>query len=322
MRQVRHGWPRGSSAVLLLATLAVPAQAAAPKVVVTIKPVHALAAGVMAGVATPVLIVDGAASPHTFTLKPSAAKAIHEADVFVRVSAALEPFTGKLAEVLPASVTLMTLSNLSGVALLNQRTGGTFEQHEHGHDHGGPADHDGDDAAQGARDGHIWLDTANAKIIVRALADVLSAKSPEYADRFKANAAALDVRIGELETAIAAELTPVKGKPFIVFHDATQYFERRFGLEALGSITVSPEVQPSVKRLSAVRKKIGELGAACVFAEPGFQPNLVAAVTEGTSARSGTLDPEGMTLSPGPELYFDLMMALAHNLKSCLAAGG
>jgi zinc transport system substrate-binding protein len=147
---------------------------------------------------------------------------------------------------------------------------------------------------------------------------VLSEAAPDAAQKFEDNARRLIADIGALDTAIAGELAPVKGKPFVVLHDAYQYFERRYGLDALGSITVSPEVQPSARRLREIRAKIGALGAACVFAEPGFQPNLVAAVIEGTPARAGTLDPEGLLVAPGPEAYADLLKALAAGLKSCL----
>jgi zinc transport system substrate-binding protein len=77
-------------------------------------------------------------------------------------------------------------------------------------------------------------------------------------------------------------------------------------------------VQPSARRLTELRRNIRVLKAVCVFAEPLFQPNLVAAVTEGTEARSGTLDPAGTTLAPGADLYFALMRNLAAGLKSCL----
>ena len=292
------------------------------KVVVTIKPVHSLVAALMAGIAEPVLIVEGAASPHTFTLKPSAARAISEADVFIRVSPALEAFTNKIVESLPKSVDVVTLADVPGMKLLDQRSGGTFEPHVHDHVHDHEHEHDdGDEHGSGIRDGHIWLDPENAKIIVRALAAKLSAASPANAPKLSANAAALESKITAMDAVIAADLAGVRDKPFIVFHDAYQYFERHFGLRAAGSLTVSPDVQPSAKRLSAVRAKIAQLNAACVFAEPGFQPGLIAAVTEGTTARAGTLDPEGMTLSPGAPLYFDLMTALARNFKSCLQSG-
>jgi zinc transport system substrate-binding protein len=316
-------WPTRASvgAFLFLVFASGPLAAAeTPKVVVTIKPVHALVTQVMEGVGTPTLLIDGAASPHTFSLRPSTARAINEADVFIRISDSLEPFTRKIVQALPPSVTVVTLADSPGIALLDRRHGGTFEPHSHGGAHGDAHhDDDGDDDASG-KDGHIWLDPQNAKAIVNVVSKALSARYPEYAAKFAANASALDTRLDALEHELTAELETARRKPFVVFHDSTQYFENRFGLNAAGSITVSPDVPPSARRLTNVRHKIASLGAVCVFSEPSFQPSLVAAVTEGTQARSGTLDTEGLMLTPGPDLYFTLMRDLAHNLVSCLDA--
>lgn len=310
-------------ALSALCTLSIsPASAADLKVVVTSKPIHSLVAAVMEGVGVPKLLVEGSASPHTFALKPSGASAIHGADVFFRVSGTVEPFSEKISEALPASVTLVTLADTPGLSLLDRRTGATFEEHDHSKDehgkHDGHADHDDEAETHGTKDGHVWLDPENAKLMAGKIASVLSEKDGSHATAYAANAAKLAARIDAMSGEIAAQLKPVAGRPFIVFHDAYQYFEKRFGLQAVGSITVSPDVQPSAKRLSALRGKIGKLDAACVFAEPLFQPKLVAAVTEGTKARAGTLDPEGIALDAGPELYFTLMRTMAANLAGCL----
>ncbi len=281
-------------------------------VVVTIKPIHSLVARVMEGVAEPTLLVEGSSSPHSFSLKPSHFRAIGKAGVFIRVSERLEPFTGKIVRSLPDSVRLVTLADAPGIKLRNQRTTGTFEPH--GHDHDAPAPDEG-----AGRDSHIWLDPDNAKAIGINVASVLGERYPQYAARFKANAARLGADIDALTAELEAVTAPLRDRPFVVFHDAYQYFDDRFDLDAVGSITVSPDVQPSAKRLSELRQKIRSLQAVCVFAEPLFQPRLVAALTEGTDARAGTLDPEGMSLSPGPQLYFTLMRNLAANLKGCLA---
>jgi zinc transport system substrate-binding protein len=290
----------------------------APKVVVTIKPIHALVSQIMRGVATPTLLVEGAASPHTFTLKPSTARAINEAGVFIRISDTLEPFTRKISQSLPPNVSLLTLAGAPGIALLDRRHGGTFERHT---EEAGTEHHDHDEDEDGGKDGHIWLDPANAKAIVAVVTKTLAERYPEHANTFAENATALDTRLDALDGELASTLAGVRGKPFILFHDATQYLERRYGLSAAGSITVSPDVPPSARRLTEVRRKISSLGAVCVFAEPDFQPDLVAAVTEGTEARTGTLDAEGQLLSPGPDLYFDLMRGVARSLASCLSKG-
>jgi len=325
---------RFRTGIVLLAALfsSVAAASEAPKVVVTIKPIHALVSEIMAGVGVPVLLVDGAASPHTFTLRPSTARAINDADIFIRTSDALEPFTHKIVQSLAPEVTVLTLADAPGIRLLDQRRGGTFEphvhmhsideehadaDHEHGETHDAHAAHDDD---EDGKDGHIWLDPQNAKAIVADVSKALAARYPEHAERFAANAAALDHRLDALNQEIVTELSRARDKPFIVFHDATQYFENRYGLNAVGSITVSPDIPPSARRLTEVRRKIASLGAVCVFSEPDFQPKLISAVTEATAARSGTLDAEGLMLTPGPDLYFDLMHGLARNLARCLNA--
>lgn len=278
-------------------------------VVVTIKPIHSLVAQVMQGVAEPTLLVDGSASPHSFSLKPSHIRAVDRAGVFIRVSERLEPFTAKIVRSLPAGVRLVTLAEAPGVRLLSRRTTGTFERHRH--DAEAHTDTDSGDS-------HIWLSPANAKAIGIYVGAVLSERYPGHAARFQANAERLSAEIDALTAELKTETAPLRERPFVVFHDAYQYFDDSFDLDAVGSITVSPDVQPSAKRLTELRHKIRSLGAICVFAEPWFQPRLVVALTEGTQARSGTLDPEGTNLAPGPQLYFTLMRNLAAGLKACL----
>jgi zinc transport system substrate-binding protein len=301
------------------ALASVPA-AAELKVTATIKPIHALVAQVMEGAGAPTLLIKGAASPHTYALKPSDARELNHADIVFRVSEAVEPFTRKIVTALPKSVRVVTLAEAPGIDWLNVRTGDTFEGHDHDHDHADHGhDHDGDNHR--SRDGHVWLDPENARKILAEIARVLAEADSANADTYKANAARSDAAIVALEADIARELEPVKGKPYVVFHDAYQYFERRFGLSALGSITLNPEAKPSAKRLTEIRKKLGALSASCVFGEPQFQAKLVAAVTEGTSARAGTLDPEGALVEPGPRAYDVLLRNLAKGLKTCLMPG-
>lgn len=298
----------------LLALLPSAAGAGEPEVVVTIKPIHSLVARVMEGVGAPLLLVEGGASPHSFALRPSQVHAIDRAAVFIRVSERLEPFTGKLVRALPADVRLVSVIDAPGLRLLHQRHSGTFEAH----DHAGEETHE-EESDRGGADSHIWLDPDNAKAIGSYVAEVLSARFPEHAARFKINAEHLSEDLQALTVELAATTEPLRHRPFVVFHDAYQYFDRRFDLDAVGSITVTPDVQPSARRLIELRSKIRDLNAVCVFAEPMFQPRLVATLIEGTDARAGTLDPEGLGLAPGPQLYFVLMRNLAAGLKVCLA---
>jgi zinc transport system substrate-binding protein len=293
--------------------------AAELKVAVTIKPLHSLVAQVMGKAGSPELLVRGAASAHTYALKPSDASMLGEADIFFRMSDTMEPFTGKLAKSLPKRVQLVTLQQTRGLKLYARRTGATFED-DHDHDHG-PDDH-GHDHNHDAMDGHAWLDPVNAKVLIDRIAQVLAAKEPANAQLFRANADAAKARLDALSAEMVTELAPIAGKPYIVFHDALQYFERRYRLRVVGSIAMSPEVPPSAKRLSALRKRIAALGAICAFAEPQFDTRLIDTVTEGTKAKTGSIDPEGAKIEPGPELYATLLRNLARDLKACLAPAG
>lgn len=308
-------------------------------IVVTIKPVHSLVAMVLNGIATPELLVEGQASPHSFSLRPSDAQALSGAHVVVRVSPSVEPFTVKIAEALAEATTLVTLAEAPGVELLPTRTGTDFQSDgghdahskdgagldkpastpDQDHDHGHDAAHDHE---HGAFDGHIWLGPDNAKAIIRQVATVLSTRRPDLKSKLDANAAAALATIDALDAELKTALAPVSSKTFIVFHDAYQYFERHYGLHAAGSITLNPEVQPSARRLSEIRATLEKNAAACVFAEPQFSSRIIATVIEGTHAKAGTLDPLGADIPPGPAHYPALMRALSQAMAGCLGKAG
>jgi len=309
---------------------------AAPDVVVSIKPIHSLVAAVMEGVGEPALIVEGAASPHTFTMKPSNARTVQEADLVFWMGPNMEAFLEKPLEALASDATVIELDEAQGLTKLPFREGGAFEAHDHGeHEeagHGEDHDHDHDHEEHsgetdehshdhGEFDTHLWLDPSNAKAMAVAIEKALSAADPENAKAYGANLEALSQKIDALDREIAGMVAPVKDKPFVVFHDAYQYFEDHYGVRVVGSITVSPEIMPGAERVREIQDRIKTLGAACVFAEPQFEPKLIQVVTEGTDARSGTLDPEGATLAAGPELYFELMRSIATSLNECLSGG-
>lgn len=306
----------------LAAALAAPAggawAAGEPKVVVTIKPLHALVAQVMVGVGSPALLVTGASSPHTFTLRPSQVRALNAADLFFRMSEAVEPFTVQLVKALPKSVEVVTLQDAPGVTLLALRTGATFERHAHASLGDGAHRHAHAPRKGEAVDGHAWLNPDNAKAMVGRIEQALVEKYPDHSTAFRRNAEALRTRLDALAAELDGLLRPLADKPYIVFHDALQYLERRYGLNVVGSISINPETPPSAKRLRELRQKIVSLGAVCVFAEPEVGTRLVDNLIEGTQARTGTLDPEGGRLEPGPDLYDTLMRRLAADLRGCL----
>jgi zinc transport system substrate-binding protein len=195
--------------------------------------------------------------------------------------------------------------------------------HEAGHDHGDHAEGGHAHTIQGIPedevDPHVWLDPDNARVIVQALAQRLAALDPEHAQTYRQNAEAAVQRIAQVDAEVAETIAPVKDLPYIVFHDAYQYFEAHYRTNAVGSITLSPDRKPGAKRLTEIRAKIAELDARCVFREPQFAPDLVQTVVEDTNARIGTLDPLGVDHTAGPEAYPKTLRDLAANLRDCLS---
>jgi len=322
-------------------SIALSAAHAEINVVTSIKPIHSLVSGVMAGVGVPEVIIEGAGSPHTYSLKPSQATQLQNADLVFWMGDELEAFLEGPVENIAESATSINLMNAHGLKKIKFREGGMFDDHGHDdhdghgdrHDHGHDDhdhekhamkehdDHGHDDHGHGEFDPHVWLDPINAKAIVHAIEEALVKADPEHASTYEANAHKMMDNLDSLVVELRDQLEPVHDKGFIVFHDAYQYFEQRFDVAAIGSITVSPEVMPGAERVSELREKILELNATCVFSEPQFEPKLVETLVKGTGARTGMLDPLGATLPKGPDLYFQLIRNMASSLKTCLLGG-
>jgi zinc transport system substrate-binding protein len=294
--------------------------AAAPQVVASVKPLHGLVAAVMEGVAEPTLLISRG-SPHGYSLRPSEARALRRAELVFWVGPGLEAVLEKPLRTLSAQATVVPMVDLPGLVLLPLRAGGAWDGDQHGPED--PVGHQPEaETVAGSRNLHIWLDPDNARVMVAAIASALARADPPNAARYRRNGADTLARIETQDRDLRQRLEPIGDRAYVVFHDGYHYFERHYGLNAVGSITVSPERAPGARRLREIRARIAELGAVCVFSEPQFEPALVATVVEGTAARTGTLDPLGARIAPGPQAYFALMDALAAALMSCLAPNG
>lgn len=286
-----------------------------PRVAVDIAPVHSLVARVMDGVGTPDLIVQPGGSPHEYSLRPSEAAALQEADLVFWISPALTPWLDDAIETLAPDASVTELLEADGTIELETRENALFEAHKHEED-----DHDGEDGEDehGAHDPHAWLSPENAATWLNVIAGQLSAADPENAGAYFANAAAGATEITTLTADVNAQLQPARGGNFIVFHDAYQYFEDAFEFPASGAISISDATDPSPARIAEIRERIATEGIDCVLAEPQFNPSLVATVLEGTEGKTGVLDPLGSDLELGLGLYPQLIRNLAATLVGCL----
>jgi len=322
--------------ILSFLTIFVPANAEI-KVVATIKPIHSLASYLMDGVAKPDLIVDGYASPHGFALKPSHAKMIQNADIIFWVGEDIESFLEKPLKTIAKKAEKIELMEIKGLTKLKFRERNIFEGHDdHGHkeddhddhakkedDHGHDDEHkeDGHDEhgheghAHGEYDPHIWLDPMNAKVILSEMAEHLIENDPKNEAKYKENLKKAHKDLDKLTKKVKSELN--KDFKSIVFHDAYQYFEKRFGINILGAFTVNTDVMPGAEQLVEIREVIEHDKVSCIFSEPQFNPDIIKAVAKDTNVATGVIDPLGATLDPGKDLYFDLISNMSKSFKGC-----
>lgn len=289
-------------------TLTTQVAQAAPDVVTSIKPVHSLVSAVMGDLGHPSLIVDGQASPHHFSLKPSQAQALADADVVFWIGDTLETFLAKPIETIAQNAISISLINTSELILLPLSEDG----HNHGHDH------DEDHSKTAGADPHIWLDPQNAQHMITAIAKTLGDADPKNAQNYQANAQQAQNSISQLTNQLDEAIKPLRDINYVVFHNAYNYFENRFGLANSGIITLNPEIAPSAKRIAEIRDALQSQNVACIFAEPQFDQAIIKAVVKDTQTQTGLLDPLGANLESGPELYNELLQSIVQSFRGCL----
>ena len=306
------------------------------KVVTSIKPIHSLASYLMDGVGKPDLIVDGYASPHGFSMKPSHAKMLQNADLIFWVGEDLESFLEKPLSSIAKKAEKIELMEIKGLNVLKFRERNIFDEHDHDDhddhgkkeddhddhdhdDHGKKEEHDDHDGheghAHGEYDPHIWLDPMNAKVILNEMVEHLIENDAKNAAKYKSNLKKALKEIDKLNKDVKAELS--KSTASIVFHDAYQYFEERYDVNILGAFTVNTDVMPGAEQLAEIREIIEHDKVTCVFSEPQFNPDIIKAVAKDMNIKTGVLDPLGATLTPGKTLYFDLISNMSKSFKSC-----
>ena len=292
-------------ALIVMVTL--PAIAAGPRVVVSLKPIHGLVADVMKGVGEPYLLLTASADPHSHALRPSEARKLVQADVVFWVGSNLEGFLRKPLLNLPSGSRVVPLLRNPRLLRLKQRQGGIWKID------------DLDRNKAGEFDPHFWLDPRNARIIVWQIVEVLSQIDPDNAANYEINGKRLGLELTRLAHDIDELLAPVRTLPYFVLHDAYQYFEFRFQTHGIGAIALDHDHKPGARRIAMIRQRLRAGGARCLFQEAEFSSKMVTALTEGTTTRVGVLDPIGKNVRSGPGAYSRILRDLAGSLEKCLS---
>lgn len=306
----------------------------APKVVTDIAPIRALAAQIMDGVGAPAQIIPTGASPHGYAMRPSEARALRNADLVIWVGPALTHWLEEPLDTLAGDAARLTLMSHPATKTLPMREAEILEEgHDHGHDdhakhednhaeqeddHAGHEDdhagHEGHD--HGDIDPHGWLSPSNAVLWAGVIARNLAQIDPENAGTYIQNWEAMRVEVGTLEQELGALLMPYRDTSFIVLHDAFQYFEATFGVEAESFIIAGDGQTPGPARIKALRDHLADHAAVCAFTAPQENDALLRTAIEGQATRIAVLDPMG----DGEMSYAALMRKFAQDMADCLGA--
>ena len=281
----------------------------APRVVADIAPIRALAAQVMEGVASPSQIIPTNASPHSYAMRPSEARALREADLVIWVGPELTHWLEEPLDTLSPDAQRLALMAHPGTKTLPLREVQVLEAKD-GHDH----DHDHDH--HGETDPHAWLSPANAVLWAGVIAQKLAQMDPANAATYERHWAEMRDEIGAAEREITALLAPLRGTPFVVLHDDTQYFEASFGMQAKAFVIPGDGSTPGPATLKALREALAAEPVSCAFVSVQENDKLLRTVTEGHETRFATLD----TMGTGEERYAAVLRRFADDLAACLSA--
>ncbi|TNF92295.1 MAG: hypothetical protein EP297_13480 [Gammaproteobacteria bacterium] len=293
---------------LFLSSIMLPAYAGiAPNVVVSIKPIHSLVAGLMQGVGKPGLLLKGFDSPHTYQLKPGDAKLLANADLVVWVGFELEGFLQRPIRQLADKAVIITLLDVPGMTILSSRSA------KHGH-----ATHRHDDHRFLTRDPHLWLDSSNAIHIVNSVRDRLIKLDPSNEKIYTNNATKMLSSLQSLEQEVINAVKPVRHLRMIAFHDTWQYLEKRFGLNIVRHVISDPGRVPGTRQVAMLDSLFENKGVDCLLTEPQFKPHFLQNLLREHPVTVITLDPLGSGIQAGVDAYVKLIRQIGQDLQQCL----
>ncbi|WP_285422737.1 zinc ABC transporter substrate-binding protein ZnuA [Pseudomonas sp. efr-133-TYG-103a] len=279
------------------------------RVLTSIKPLQLIAAAVQDGIAVPEVLLPPGASPHNYALRPSDVRRVQEVDLLYWIGPDMETFLPRvLANRTKASV---AVQSLPGMHLRH------FTASDEHHDDGDEDEHD-HDHRPGSVDAHLWLSSANARVIAAKMASDLSQGDPANAARYDSNLKAFDARMDAVDAKIKQRVAGIADKKFFVFHEAFDYFEEAYGIKHAGVFAVSSEVQPGAQHVAAMRARLSEFGKTCVFSEPPLRPRLADTLSAGLPVKLAELDALGGYTPATAQGYEQLLSKLADDLAGCL----
>lgn len=286
---------------VLFISLIVPLTAQSATVVVTIPPLAAAIKPLLDESDKLVTLLPKGQSPHHFQLKPSHLMEINRADIVLSIGGGVDQWAQK-AITNTDGVIHIRMSELPGLVLLPVRGAHTHE-HEHGESHN-----------KKGFDPHLWLSAENIEIMIKAFSKKFQERFPQKSQSMQQKEADWLVQIQQTDAMTSQQLQPVQKVPYLVMHDAFQYFEQRYQLNHAGAIQPSSGASASLKKIMEVHELIQDKKVKCIFKEPQLSEKQLKLLIENTDVKIGNLDP----LGEADQDYTELMQNLARQFLACL----
>ena len=283
----------------------------AAKVVTTIQPISLLTAEILGTEQNITTLVSGNNTAHHYQLKPSHMHALENADLVIWVGHSLENFMSKVIKNLKKEhKPIITLDQLPKMKTLRYRSHALWDHDDHGHHH--------HHHHSNGTDGHLWLSPDNAIVMAEEIERQLSLLFPEKKSYYQKNLIDLIDNIKNFDKKNRLRLAAINTIPYLVYHDAFQYFESHYGLNAKGAFITESNQSLSAKRLRTLNKLIKTEDIKCIFSDQQYDTSIPNKVAKHAGITTLALDPMGSNLTLSDGGYVQLLETISKNMLSCL----
>ncbi|MCU7815988.1 MAG: SCO family protein [Candidatus Thiodiazotropha sp. (ex Rostrolucina anterorostrata)] len=266
------------------------------RVVVSIKPIHSIVAGLMEGTDGPELLIGTESTPYGYVPTKAQQQLLKEADVLFWVGAELEKGLVGTIEELPPKVQVIELLSHQGLKILPSRM------------------------SSDQRDPYFWLDSRNVMIIIDDMTRLLQQADPKRSHLYEGNRRKVLMRLARIDREYEYGYRGMKAGLGVQYFDTLQYFEQAYALKILERVSGSPRQSINAASLLKVRERIISGEAICLLSEKGFPTDNLALLIGGSQVNHGILNSFGVGLTVDPDLYFNLMDHNTDEIKRCLNA--
>lgn len=263
-------------------------------------------------------LVPAGVEAHSYELSAADMKKITQAQMFVYNGGGMESWADKVeASIKDKPVKVLQAGKGLFVKLEEHEHDEHKEEHkheEHKHEAGHVHDH-------GGFDPHVWLDPVLASKQVVAIAETLQVVDPANKDYYQKNAQNYQEKLAKLDQEFKAMRSTAKQTAFVTTHSAFASFAKRYDLEQIAIMGITPNVEPTPQALANLISLVKKEQIKYIFFEELVSPKIAETIAKEAGVKTLVLNPvEGLTKEQQEKKlsYLDLMQQNLANLKIAL----